>query len=97
VSRSYFERTSTGLPYCTRKARYMASEGIAAIFRAENVKKIRECDGFVIGFNETAINKKEEIESMAKVAIPEEGVEMIHYRTVDLEAGGALTITETIV
>ena len=78
------------------KARYTATDGFAPIFRDENVKKLQDCDGFVIGFDETAINKKEEMEIMAKLATPGEGVEMIHYCVLDLEAGDAETITETI-
>ena len=78
------------------KARYIATDGIAPIFRDENIRKLQECDGFVIGFDETAINKKEELEIMAKLATPGEGVEMIHYCALDLEAGDAATITDTI-
>ena len=78
------------------KARYLAAEGLAPIFEAETVKMLRECDAFVVSFDETAINKEEEMEIIVKLAHPETGLEMRHYRTVALEAGDAETITETL-
>ena len=78
------------------KARYIAYKGIAPIFAAETIEKLKSCDAFVVGFDETAINKKEEMEIVVKIANAEGGIEMRHYKTVELEAGDAETITTTL-
>ena len=78
------------------KARYISNKGIAPIFAAETIEKLKNCDAFVVGFDETAINKKEEMEIVFKIANPDGGIEMRHYKTVELEAGDAETITNTL-
>ena len=78
------------------KARYIAIHGIAPVFQAETIEKPKNCDAFLVGFDETCTNKKEEMEILVKIANPDGGVELRHYRTVDLQAGDALTIKETL-
>ena len=78
------------------KGRYVALHGIAPVFEAETVKKLKECDAFVVGFDETCINKKEEMEILVKIANPGEGVELRHYKTVELEAGDAESIKDKL-
>ena len=78
------------------KARYLAVDGIAPIFEQETINKLKQCDAFVVGFDETAINKEEEMEILVKLAHPETGVELRHYKTVGLEGGDADTIVATL-
>ena len=78
------------------KARYIANKGIAPIFAAETVEKLKICDAFVVGFDETCINKKEEMEIIVKIATDDGGIEMRHYKTIDLQGGDAETITNTL-
>ena len=58
----------------------------------QTVEKLKACDAFVVGFDETCINKKEEMEILVKIANPEDGVELRHYKTVELEAGDSESI-----
>ena len=78
------------------KGRYVALHGIAPVFEAETVQKLKECDAFVVGFDETCIKKKEDMEILVKIANPGEGIELRHYKTVELEAGGAESIKDTL-
>ena len=75
------------------KARYVALHGMAQPqFLRQTVEKLKACDAFVVGFDETCINKKEEMEILVKIANPEDGVELRHYKTVELEAGDSESI-----
>ena len=60
------------------------------------MKLLRECDCFVIGFDETEVNKISEMEVLVKIAHIKHGIQLHHYRTLDLENGTAPTIAETI-
>ena len=78
------------------KGRYIAQHGIAKTYKEETVIKLRNCDGFSIGFDESEMNKITELEIIVILSTKGVGIEMRHYRTLALEAGDAETITDTI-
>ena len=80
----------------TTKCRYVQVEGIAKTYIDETVKKLRNCDGFCIGFDESEVNHIQELEVMVILA-DEGGIELRHYRTLALDSATADAIFNTIV
>ena len=44
------------------KGHYLVSHGLAPTFQEETITKLKTCDAFVMAFDETAINRREEME-----------------------------------
>ena len=78
------------------KARYMAKHGIAKTYQSETVMKLKSCDGFSVGFDESEINKITELEVLVLIA-DETGIELRHYHSIELDGGDAKTITNSLV
>ena len=64
-----------GVKLARTKAVYIAKHGIAKTFHEETIRKLQECDGFSIGFDESEMNKVHECEIMVMVALKETGIE----------------------
>ena len=78
------------------KAAYITKYAISETYQRETVRLLRGCDAFTLGFDETEINKTSELELLAKISHPKVGIQLRHYKTLDLENGTAETITKTI-
>jgi hypothetical protein len=78
------------------KCRYMIQYGIGKVYEKETIEKLKKCDAFGVAFDESEVNKKSEMEVMVKIASKDGGLEARHYKTIDLEAGDATTITNTV-
>ena len=78
------------------KTTYLVKNAISPIYRQQTVKLLQHCDAFVIAFDESEVNKRNELELMVKLAHPEHGIQRRHYVTIDLEDGTAPTIVNTI-
>ena len=77
------------------KARYLTIHGVGAYYEESVVEKLRNCDAFSVSIDESEVNHRSELEIQVKVS-SKDGVESLHYACVDLEAGDAETIVETI-
>ena len=60
------------------------------------ISKLKVCDGFSIGFDESEVNKESECETMVILSLKETGIELRHYRTIDLYATDAETIVNSL-
>ena len=79
------------------KARYLTVHGVGEAFGEETVKKLKNCDAFSVQIDESEVNKVSQLEIVAKIATRGEGIETRHFKCVDLEAGDAETITDTLI
>ena len=80
-----------------RKGEVMLRHGIAKTYQDETVQLLCNCDGFSVGFNESEVNKKSQLEIMVKVATKGNGIELRHYRTLDLASATASKIVEALI
>lgn len=78
------------------KVLYTTEHGLGAMYEEETVKKLKECDAFGVAFDESEVNKKSELVITVKISSKEEDVETRHYKSIDLEAGDAETITNAV-
>ena len=78
------------------KGNYYAAHGIGKTYQEETINLLRECDSFCAGFDETEINKTSEMEILVKLSHPVSGIELRHYRTLDLYAGTAENIVNAL-
>ena len=78
------------------KARYLTIHGVGDAYEHETLQKMKNSDAFSVQIDESEVNKVSQLEVMAKIATPEAGIETRHYRCLDLEAGDAETITDTL-
>ena len=85
-----------GLKLGRTKAEYLAKHGIAKTYFEETVGKLKHCDGFSIGFDESEMNKNHECEVMVMVSDKDTGIELRHYITLSLEGTDADTITRSL-
>ena len=79
------------------KGAYLVRNGIGKTYREETVELLRKCDAFSIGFDETEINKTSQMEVLVKLAHPEFGIVLRHYRTIELKEGDAAALTNIII
>ena len=79
------------------KARYLTVHGVGEAFGEETVQKLKNCDAFSVQIDESEVNKVSQLEIVAKIATRGEGIETRHFKRVDLEAGDAETITDTLI
>ena len=49
------------------KARYLTDFGISEEYEEKTIQKLKECDAFSIGIDESEVNKRSELEMMATV------------------------------
>ena len=80
-----------------RKGEVMLRHGIAKTYQDETVQLLCNCDGFSVGFDESEVNKKSQLEIMVKVATKGNGIELRHYRTLDLASATASKIVEALI
>ena len=78
------------------KARYLTIHGVGDTFEKDTVTKIKNCDAFSVQIDESEVNKVSQLEVVAKIATVNEGIEIRHYKCLDLEKGDAETITDTL-
>ena len=78
------------------KARYLTIHGIGDTFEKETLAKMKNCDAFSVQIDESEVNKVSQLEVVAKLATVNEGIEIRHYKCLDLEKGDAETITDTL-
>ena len=79
------------------KGRYISEHGIAKTYLEETILKLQTCDGFSVGFDESEVNKLTELQVMVILAEKDHGIEMRHYRTLNLDGGDAESITAALV
>ena len=78
------------------KGRYILRHGISPTYQEETIELLRNCDGVSIGTDESEVNKVSELEILVRVATKEDGVQLRHYRTLDLYSSKANTIVTTL-
>ena len=78
------------------KAGYLTTFGIGETFEKETIDKLKNCDAFSIQIDESEVNKVSQLEIRANLSSKGKGIERRHFKVVDLEAGDAGTITETV-
>ena len=78
-----------------RKCEVLVRQGIATTFREETVSMLRECNAFSVGFDESEINKTSELEIMVRIATSS-GIDLRHYRTLDLYSATAANIVNDL-
>ena len=78
------------------KARYLTIGGLGKHFENDIVEKLQSCDAFLCSIDESEVNKKSVMEIQVKFASERNGVESRHFASIDLEDGGAETITKTL-
>ena len=61
------------------------------------ISKLRNCICFDVSIDESEVNKHNELEVIVNVASHNEGVELLHYTTLDLASSDANTIVETLI
>ena len=76
------------------KARYLTLRGVGEHAELETIEKVKNCDAFSIGIDESEVNKISELEVMVKFSTEDGGIENKHLGC--LEAGNAETITNTV-
>ena len=79
------------------KGRYLSEHGIAKTYLEETILKLQTCDGFSVGFDESEVNKLTELQVMVILAEKSNGIELRHYRTLNLDGGDAESITAALV
>ena len=78
------------------KATYLLKNAVGPVYLEQTVKMLQQCDAFVIAFDESEINKRSELELMVKLSHEVYGIQLRHYRTLDLEDGEAQTTVDAI-
>ena len=84
-----------GMKLSSSKAEYL-EKAIADTYQEETVKKLHKCDAFSVGMDESTINKEHECEVMVKLSTKDNGIELVHYKTIALEGTGAEVQTNTL-
>ena len=78
------------------KTAYIVKNAIGPTYRKQTVNLLKESDAFVLAFDESEVNKRNELEVMVKLSHPQHGIQRRHYVTIDIENGEAKTIVEAI-
>ena len=78
------------------KGNYYAAHGIGKMYQDETVRLLKECDAFSTGFDESEVNETSEHEILVKLSHPVSGIELRHYRTIEMYSGTTETIVDTI-
>ena len=71
------------------KCSYTAAHGIGEFYLQDIVELMKESDAISFGFDESAMNKREECEIVVKLSHPVHGVITRHFKTIDLDEGNA--------
>ena len=69
---------------------------IAKTYHQETVQLMKESDALSIGFDESEMNKREEMEIVVKMSHPKHGIVTRHFKTVELDHGDAEYIKDTL-
>ena len=77
------------------KAEYVVKYGVGKTYAEETIDLLKKCDAFCMGFDESEINKTSKLEILVKLS-DSDGIQMRHYKTIDLESGTAKSIVETL-
>ena len=85
-----------GLKLSRKKASYIAEGGLGKLYAEETIEKLRTCDAFGIAVDESEVNKRSELEICCNISSGS-GVKSRHYKCVDLQAGDAETICNTLI
>ena len=80
---------------CKLKGSYTIS-AIAKTYHQETIQLIKESDAISLGFDESEMNKREEMEIVVKMSHPQHGIMTRHFKTVELERADAEFITNTL-
>lgn len=88
-------RIVQGMTLSREKIRCLVEFGLGEHYEEETVEKMRKCYAFGIAMDESEVNKRSELEICCKIA-SEGGIESRHYKCLDLEAGNAETICQTL-
>ena len=78
------------------KCEYVAAHGISDFYFKDLVENIKQSDGISIGFDESAMNKREECELVVKMSHPTKGLITHHYRSIELHQCDAESITNVV-
>ena len=78
------------------KCEYVAAHGIGEFYLQDIIEKVKESDAISIGFDESAMNKREECEIVVKYSHPIHGVQTSHFKTIELDQGDAEYIVNMI-
>ena len=78
------------------KGAYLVKNAVSKSYQDETVKLLEGCDAFVVGFDETEINKTSEMEVLVKIAHKDHNIQLRHYQTIALESGHAETIVNSL-
>ena len=78
------------------KGVYLVKNAVGKSYHDETVQLLKECDAFVVGFDETEINKTSELEVLVKIAHQSHGIQLLHFQTIALESGHAETIINSL-
>ena len=76
------------------KATYLIKNAISPAYQEQTLMLLRDCDAFVIAFDECEVNKRSELEVMVKLSHKEHGLQLRHYQSIELENGLVKTIVE---
>ena len=62
------------------KARYLTEYGIGEYYEEITHRKLKNCDTFSVGIDESEVNKKSELEMIVNV-VTNNGIENLHYKS----------------
>ena len=85
-----------GIKLNREKASYIAEGGLGKLYEEETIEKLRNCDAFGVAMDESEVNKRSELEICCNISSASD-VESRHYKCVDLQAGDAETICNTLI
>ena len=78
------------------KGVYLVKNAVGKSYHDETMKLLKECDAFVVGFDETEINITRELEVLVKIAHQAHGIQLRHFQTIALESGHAEIIINSL-
>ena len=78
------------------KARYISNRGIGPEYQEESIRLLQTCDAFSVALDESEINKETECEVLVKLSHKEGGIQLRHYKSIDLPATDAETIVSSL-
>ena len=79
------------------KASYLAQNAIGRAYQKETINLLQQFHDFVIGFDKTELNKTSQLEILFKLSHKDQGIQLRHCRTIDLESGDVETSLDTII
>ena len=86
-----------GIKLGSTKAAYLTTYGLKEYHDEETVQKMKASDAFSIQIDESEVKKMSQLNIVVDISTKESGLEKRHFKTIDLEAGDAATIVETVI